>query len=81
MTRIVPVQEASVVMAISSVHRKDSLDAIHYCIDAMKASVPIWKQVVCCLTSSKRITLNYEYLYSHSALTLLVGDTKDIQPV
>ena len=46
MFRIVPVQEASVVIAISSVHRKEAMDAVHYCIDTLKASVPIWKKVI-----------------------------------
>lgn len=42
----VPVKEASVVIAISSPHRKDSLDAVSCAIDALKASVPIWKKEV-----------------------------------
>jgi len=72
--RVVPVQEASVVMAISSVHRKDSLEAVHYCIDALKASIPIWKQVIFSLAYFiERIMLNYEYLYSLIALTSLVS--------
>ena len=44
--RIVPVQEASVMIAISSVHRKESIEAVQYCIDALKTSVPIWKKVI-----------------------------------
>lgn len=43
--RLVPISEASVVIAISSVHRKDSLEAVQYCIDTLKATVPIWKKV------------------------------------
>ena len=43
--RVVPISEASVVIAISSVHRKDSLEAVQYCIDTLKATVPIWKKV------------------------------------
>jgi len=46
-SRIVPVQEASVVIAISSVHRKEAIAAVEYCIDSLKASVPIWKKVIC----------------------------------
>jgi molybdopterin synthase catalytic subunit len=42
----VPLSEASVIIAISSVHRKESLEAVHYCIDALKASVPIWKKEI-----------------------------------
>jgi len=47
LSRVVPVAEASVIIAISSVHRKPAMDAVQYCIDALKASVPIWKKVTC----------------------------------
>lgn len=40
----VPVGEASVVIAISSEHRKESLEAVSFGIDALKKSVPIWKK-------------------------------------
>ncbi|GAB1603010.1 molybdopterin synthase catalytic subunit-like [Argonauta hians] len=40
----VPVTEASVVIAISSEHRKESLEAVQYAIDTLKAVVPIWKK-------------------------------------
>ncbi|XP_046402504.1 molybdopterin synthase catalytic subunit [Ischnura elegans] len=43
---VVPVLEASVVIAISSVHRSESLQAVQYAIDSLKASVPIWKKEV-----------------------------------
>lgn len=43
---VVPVTEASVIIAISSPHREDSLRAVHYCIDTLKASVPIWKKEI-----------------------------------
>ncbi|KAL3850214.1 hypothetical protein ACJIZ3_012096 [Penstemon smallii] len=42
----VPVGETSVFIAISSVHRADSLDACKFMIDEVKASVPIWKKEV-----------------------------------
>ncbi|XP_053985453.1 molybdopterin synthase catalytic subunit [Hylaeus volcanicus] len=42
----VAVSKASVVIAISSPHRKESLKAVEYAIDALKASVPIWKKEV-----------------------------------
>jgi len=45
-TRVVPVQEAGVVIAISSIHRKDAMEAVQFCIDSLKASVPIWKKVI-----------------------------------
>lgn len=40
----VPVKEASVVIAVSSPHRKSSLEAVHYAIDELKKSVPVWKK-------------------------------------
>ncbi|XP_065221772.1 molybdopterin synthase catalytic subunit 1 [Planococcus citri] len=40
----VPVSEASVVIALSSPHRKDSLEALHYAIDRLKEIVPIFKK-------------------------------------
>merc|ERR1711956_77351 len=36
--------EASVIIAISSAHRKASLEALHFAIDELKATVPIWKK-------------------------------------
>lgn len=42
----VPVSEASVVIAISSPHRKESLKAVEYAIELLKSSVPIWKKEV-----------------------------------
>ncbi|MBN3301062.1 MOC2B synthase, partial [Amia calva] len=42
---IVPVTEASVIIGISSTHRSESLEAVRYCIDTLKATVPIWKKV------------------------------------
>ncbi|XP_068693112.1 molybdopterin synthase catalytic subunit-like isoform X2 [Montipora capricornis] len=43
---VVPIGEASVIVAVSSAHRKNSLEATHYCIDTLKATVPIWKKEV-----------------------------------
>eukprot|EP01128_Nolandella_sp_AFSM9_P005381 TRINITY_DN2585_c0_g1_i1.p2 TRINITY_DN2585_c0_g1~~TRINITY_DN2585_c0_g1_i1.p2 ORF type:complete len:149 (+),score=28.33 TRINITY_DN2585_c0_g1_i1:308-754(+) len=40
----VPIGEASVIIAISSVHRLDGLEAVHFAIDELKASVPVWKK-------------------------------------
>ncbi|XP_045452901.1 molybdopterin synthase catalytic subunit [Melitaea cinxia] len=42
----VPCREVSVVIAVSSPHRRDSLDAVSYCIDQLKSNVPIWKKEV-----------------------------------
>ncbi|XP_053304042.1 molybdopterin synthase catalytic subunit-like [Spea bombifrons] len=43
---LVPIADASVVIAISSPHRNDSLEAVTYCINTLKATVPIWKKEV-----------------------------------
>jgi len=36
--------EASVFIAVSSEHRKDSLEAVQWLIDILKAIVPVWKK-------------------------------------
>ena len=41
---LVPVKEASVIIAISSPHRQASLDATAYAIEALKKATPIWKK-------------------------------------
>ncbi|KAJ8311777.1 hypothetical protein KUTeg_010671, partial [Tegillarca granosa] len=41
---VVPLTEASIIIAISSPHRKESLEAVHFAIDTLKATVPIWKK-------------------------------------
>lgn len=42
----VPTREASVVIAISSPHRRDSLEAVAHCIEKLKATVTVWKKEV-----------------------------------
>ncbi|XP_053446769.1 molybdopterin synthase catalytic subunit isoform X1 [Nycticebus coucang] len=41
---LVPVSEASIIIAVSSAHRAASLAAVNYAIDYLKAKVPIWKK-------------------------------------
>jgi len=43
---VVPVCDASVIIAISSVHRSDAIQAVQFAIDTLKATVPIWKKEV-----------------------------------
>ncbi|XP_067666621.1 molybdopterin synthase catalytic subunit-like [Haliotis asinina] len=43
---VVPVTESSIIIAISSPHRKESLMAVSYAIDTLKATVPIWKKEI-----------------------------------
>jgi molybdopterin synthase catalytic subunit len=38
--------QASVIIAVSSPHRADAIEACHYAIDQLKATVPIWKKEV-----------------------------------
>ena len=40
---IVPVEEASVIIGVSSPHRKAAIDACAFAIEAVKAKMPIWK--------------------------------------
>ena len=43
---VVPVGESSIAIAISSPHRVESLEAVHFAIDQVKALVPIWKKEI-----------------------------------
>jgi molybdopterin synthase catalytic subunit len=40
----VPIGEASVIIAVSSAHRKEAMQAVEYLIDELKARCPIWKK-------------------------------------
>lgn len=42
-TGVVEVTEPSVVVAVSSPHRGDAFEAARFAIDAVKATVPLWK--------------------------------------
>ena len=43
--RVVPVGEASVMIAASSEHRKEAIEAVAHAIDAVKSTATIWKKV------------------------------------
>ncbi|CAL8384466.1 unnamed protein product [Gadus morhua 'NCC'] len=55
---LVPVAEASVAIAISSPHRCEAQEAVGYCINALKASAPIWKKFMNLKNRSGRKILN-----------------------
>lgn len=38
------VSEAAVLVAVSAPHRDDAFEAARFCIDTLKAEVPIWKK-------------------------------------
>ncbi len=42
----VPLSEAAVVVGASSGHRDVAFEAARFCIDAVKASVPVWKREI-----------------------------------
>lgn len=41
---VVPVGEASVIIAVSGVHRAEAFEACRFLIDRVKADAPIWKR-------------------------------------
>lgn len=41
---VVPLGEASVGIAVSAPHRREAIEACHYCIDSLKLVAPIWKK-------------------------------------
>ena len=43
---VVAIGEASVVIAVSSAHRKEAFEACRFAIDRLKQDVPIWKKEV-----------------------------------
>ncbi|MEW5305126.1 MAG: hypothetical protein WDW36_007687 [Sanguina aurantia] len=43
-TGLVAIGEASVIIAVSSPHRREAIEAVHWAIDELKATIPIWKQ-------------------------------------
>ncbi|TNN20344.1 Molybdopterin synthase catalytic subunit [Schistosoma japonicum] len=43
---LVPAGEISVAIAVSSPHRKDSLEAVKFLIDSIKSCLPIWKKEI-----------------------------------
>ena len=45
-TGVVAIGEASVLIAASSAHRRDALDAVAWCIDELKRRVVVWKKEV-----------------------------------
>ena len=59
--------EASVIIAITSAHRKESLDSVQYAIDSLKATVPIWKKEVYELGNEEEWKENKECLWSKVA--------------
>jgi molybdopterin synthase catalytic subunit len=40
----VPIGESAVVIAVSAPHRDEAFSAARFCIDTLKATVPIWKR-------------------------------------
>lgn len=50
-----PISDVSIAIVISSAHRKDSLEAVHYMIDELKDKVPIWKKVPCTIDDPMHI--------------------------
>jgi molybdopterin synthase catalytic subunit len=57
-----PVMHTSVIICASSTHRKDSIEAVQYGIDTLKARVPIWKKVRACAMSA-RMTFHQKEIY------------------
>jgi len=63
----VPIQQTSVFIVISSVHRRESLEAVHYAIDWLKANVPIWKKEYYADGSESVWKENKECFFGHHA--------------
>ena len=55
---VVPVCEASVMIAVSAEHRKEAIEAVAYAIDTVKSTATIWKKVKQEDQSHKFVLLN-----------------------
>ncbi len=58
--------EPSVMIAVSSIHRKEAIEATSFAIDAIKSSVAIWKKVrsFSCIHTLKTDALHGILFYS-----------------
>jgi len=70
----VPIGESSVIIAVSSAHRRESLDAVSYAIDAIKSTVPIWKKEYY-ENSASQWKENKECCFSHGHMRDKVDDS------
>lgn len=61
----VPIGESSVVLAASSAHRTESLEAVHWAIDELKATVPVWKKEFYADGSASMWKENKECCFGH----------------
>lgn len=52
---VVEIKKNSIIIAISAPHRRESLEAVEYCIDKFKATVPIWKKVFALILDNQYI--------------------------
>ena len=77
---VVGIGEESVLVAVSSVHRKESLHACEFLIDELKASVPIWKKEV--YETGEAWKQNSEFLNRNSVPRIAqdVGGEEGISP-
>ncbi|KAK9497624.1 hypothetical protein O3M35_004316 [Rhynocoris fuscipes] len=62
----VGVGEMSVILAISSPHRSDSIAAISFTMDQLKSKVPIWKKEVYCSADKAEWKENKECKWASS---------------
>ena len=73
--RLVPITEMSVIIAISSAHRQDSLAAVQFFIDTLKATVPIWKKVLHYYSSYKLLLANTTLVYMAENMMITKGNS------
>ena len=68
---LVLVGEASIIVAVSSVHRKEALAATTFLMDTIKARVPIWKKEV--YGDGKSLYFPFVWLPLELSCTLVLG--------
>lgn len=54
-----PISEISIAILVSSEHRIDSIEAMHFLIDELKRTVPIWKKVSLAVNYFFKVNTNF----------------------
>lgn len=67
-----PIGEASVVIAVSAAHRREAIEAVHFAIDELKRTVPIWKKVAIEILNMKLVSPKDHYSSSSIIFNIII---------
>lgn len=75
-TGFVPVSHSSLIVACTGSHRRDPHDAVMFCVNQIKARLPVWKKAVP-LVSDKSLESGQEWSSKSEAFWLQTSSSKD----